>query len=137
MPAKPHRNPPSSCETLRSAQASLRRGWAALQSVRSILEGFAVVEVPEPQAGKCFEEEGAILAQALLETLRRLHVELHELEEAVEAVRPFLTNPKSDAAFPHALMRLNRAAHKDTHLSKEALQQRLAELGKLGRIPPH
>ncbi len=59
-----------------------------------------------------FEVEGKILCQAVGETIFHLRRDIKQLENAIEGVRPFLTNPDHDPRFPHALLALNRAVQK-------------------------
>jgi hypothetical protein len=111
----------------RELRARLLRGWRALQRIRKVLEAFDVAPVPKNERGKCFDREGELLAQAVLEALCSLHRDLHRLEDAVRAVQPFVSNVHNSAGYPHALLTLNRTMG-GPWLSKGEVERLVKEL---------
>lgn len=100
--------PPDLRSQLDQSVASRRRAWAALQDIRRIIGKAAVVELPPVKRPPRFDDEGRVLANGLEQTLRKIETAIAELNEAIEAARPFL-NSNSRGDFPQVHLRLNRA----------------------------
>lgn len=116
---------PTECP-LAEANASRKRAWREMQSLRAILA--LVVELPPVGKPASFEAEGAALRAGLARALLEFTSKLDALEKAVAGIRPFISNAKDEAGYPHALMALNRASNQ-TKVSTETLRT-LSDAGR-------
>lgn len=111
------------CDTLAKSEAARKSAWATLQKIRQILQMSAMERIPAPSP-KSFQEEGRILISELARLTIQTDRDFKAMEDAIAAIRPFLGNSDDSGAFPHALMKLNKAMDDERgHLSNETIRK--------------
>jgi hypothetical protein len=65
-------------------------------------------DLPPPPKPPDFEQEGKALLAALEKALAEPWERLAALEEAVEGIKPYLSNTKQDGKYPLVVLAMNR-----------------------------